>query len=298
MMSTFFRAISRRQLLLPMLAAVAAASMLTVPATAAPVIFDIDPSLSAISITGSTDLTPLGLGPAPLDAQGILIGAPGYAGVAGFSLGDVAPWDGRLNADVTAGSIEFTTQAGGGMVPFALPSGTWAPEIGGGPVGATLGTLTYDPAAYAHTLIGGVLVTALRSVAADITSPVLPLAGGSFPAAGASFDFQGAFSGTNLELTDTTGANLFADPTSAPLGPAIPPIPNFAAPAGSLSGTALGDTLIVPIGFGFPLDLGGGIIVDLIVSGALVATVVPEPTSLALAGMCLLGLAFRRRRRA
>jgi hypothetical protein len=263
----------------------------TAPVSAIPVFFEIDSSLSSISITGIADLTPLGLGPAPLDPQGTLVGAPGYAGVPGFSGGDVASYTGLLKADVTAGSIELLSLPPA-VQATAAPSGIWAPELGGGPPGATLATLTYDPAAYGHTLIGGVIVSAIRDVSFDITSGVLPLAGGSFPGAGASADWTSGL----LALTDTTGANAFAGPLEADLGPVVPPIPNFLAGAGSLSGTSPGDTLVVPIGFAFPLDFGGGVIVDLTLSGTLVAHVVPEPANVLLLATGLAALAWRVRR--
>lgn len=285
MMSTLFRA----KFLVPMLAAVAAAGMLTTPASAAPVVFEIDSSASFITILGTADLSSLSLPATPLEPQGSVI--PG-AFDPNFSLGETAAYGGRIAADVDPNSITFTSQ-NPGTQPFGLDSGIWAPEAGGGPPGATAGTLTFDPAPYAHQLIGGLLVTAIRDFRLDITSGAIPLAGGSFAGSGALLDIEGAV----LDLTDTTGANAVAGPSSDPLGPGVPAIPNFAAPAGSLSGTAIGDTLILPVGFGFTLPLGD-VPVDLVIGGVLVAHVIPEPTSMTLAGVCLMGLMFRRRRRA
>ena len=274
-----------------LLAALVATLLWTAPVSAIPLFFEIDSSLSSISITGIADLTSLGLGPVPLDPQGTLVPAPGYAGLPLTSDGDVAIYTGLLKADVTAGSIELLSLPAA-LQATAAPSGIWAPELGGGPPGATLATLTYDPAAYGHSLIGGVIVTAIRDVSFDITSGVLPLAGGSFPAAGASADWSSGL----LALTDTTGANAIADPAQVDLGPAVPPIPNFLAGPGSLSGTSLGDTLVVPIDFAFTLPVGT-VPVDLTISGTLVAHVVPEPTNVLLFATGLAGLAWRVRRR-
>jgi len=111
--------------------------------------------------------------------------------------------------------------------------------------------------------------------------------------AGAAADWTSGL----LALTDTTGSNALGGPDEDDLGPFVPPIPNFLiGGTGTLTGTSIGDTLVVPIGFAFTLPLGD-VPVGLTISGTLVAHVVPEPGSALLLAIGLAGLAWRSRRR-
>ena len=284
MMWTQFRATTLRRLLPSVLAAVAAASLAT-SASAAVVIFEIDPNASVIDLYGSADLTADGFGIVPFEAQGPL-GIP--SNVPGFSDGLSAQFEGWIKADVTGGSITFLPLLAADRAN-GLDSGSWAPELGGGPAGTTIGTVGSDPAVYGNALIGGLLVTALRDFSFNLGGTT-PLAGGTFPNLPVTLQADSI-----LELTDNTGVNAVTGPTSAPLP--LPPIPNFLAADGSLTGTAIGDTITIPIGleFSFPL---GTTPVTFGLTGVVVGTVIPEPTSFALAGLGMLGLVFRRRRRA
>jgi hypothetical protein len=219
----------------------------------------------------------------------IVPGPPPFGGP-----GDVAHYSGFLKVRHDPGvSIEFTDQC----TVDALDSGIWLPADGLGPLYPTLpdvgmfppfGLPPGAPAEYGHVLPGGGLgaaLTAIRGLAAAIVSGPLPAGGGVFPAAGAAFDPLAG--GIDFNSYGTIGAALGFG--SLPIG-AIPAVPNFLAGAG----TIVGPVLTIPIALVIPIPLDPPpdpvTTVTLTLSGVLVATLIPEPSTYVLAVMGLVGL--------
>jgi hypothetical protein len=124
----------------------------------APVQFTVDPSQSAVSLSG-------GILGNPLQEQG-----PGSL---------VTHFYGPILAEVGTSSIRFT----GGSTVAAQTNGVWQPGVQG-----AAGSAPADYAAKASSFIGSVK-GALRNVLLDVTSAALPLTNGQFDASGLLFAF-------------------------------------------------------------------------------------------------------------
>lgn len=260
-------------------------------ASAAVVSLTIDPQLSVLEMSGIADLSGVGLGFLPLDPQGNYVGFAPV--VPGYSDGNRSYYTGTVVADITNTSIQFV----GGSAMDANISGTWGPAIGGGPAGQTIATLSTDPADYGLSL-GGLVWAAVRNFVLDVNSGSLAIDGlGNYPATLTIPVDVGL-----LDTTDTLGG-AFVSPGQTDLGPGELGLVlnNDAMMAGDGTVTRSGPnvTVAIPVSIVQNVDISGTP-VDLIFAGRIVATgVVPEPSSLVLAGLGavgMIGLVARRRR--
>ncbi len=276
--------------------AVAMLAMVVATAQAVPTsTYALDPVASAIKIsivTFTTEFGPpltlphFGQAAAVGVVPGSIVPLPPPFG----SVGDVAHYSGNLKVRVTPGtSIEFTNQC----EIDALNSGIWLPADGLGPLYPPLPSGLFPPfgfppgalAEYGHVLPGGALgaaFTAIRGLEAVLTSGALPLVGPAFP------------SGQLMTVTaGTTDFNSFGV-VGAALGFGTLPITGLAGVNGAPAGSLVGPVLTIPISLviGIPLDPPPDPVttVTLIMSGTLVATLIPEPSTFVLLGVGLVGL--------
>lgn len=259
-------------------------------ASAAVVSLTIDPNQSVLEMGGIADLSGVGLGMLPLDPQGTYVGFAPV--VPGFSNGHQSFYTGTVVADITNTSIQFV----GGSAMDANISGTWGPASGGGPPGQTIETLSTDPADYGLSL-GGLVWAAVRGLVLDATSGALAIDGlGNYPSTMSLPVDVGL-----LDTTDTLGG-AFVSPGQTDLGPGELGLvfSNNAALAGDglVIRSGANVTVQIPVSIVQNVDISGTP-VDLLFSGRIVATgVVPEPSSLVLAGLGalgMIGLVARRR---
>lgn len=255
-------------------------------AQAVPVAFTIDPQQSTLDLSSNVP----SFGNLPSSPQGDILGGIGYPDHNGYSSGGVSFYTGTINADVVPGSsIQFT---GSSLIDANITDNGlgWAPDINNNPAGQTLTTLTFASADYGFTF-ATLVWAALSNFQLDITSGSLALTGNNFPGTQTLTAIGG-----DLAYTDTNNG-AFVDPGSASLiGLAL----NNNAAVGTLTQSGPNLTLTIPVNISQPVDIDGTG-VNLIVTGQLVATgVIPEPSTLLLAGMGAAGVglvAARRRRR-
>lgn len=273
----------RRHLGIVVCIATMTAALVAGPAWGA--VFQIDPQQSTLHMAAVVDV---GTGPTPTEPQAF-VGTfdptyPGSAYDAGFSLGDIARYAGTINATVTGSAIQFNS----GNID-AIPTGIYGPDsTGGSPIGS-VADLSVEEADYGFWL--AVVYSALRDFRLNINSGPLSLTGTDFDVNGVGLP---VLSG-ELSYTDTVGGAL-VEPGFSSLAGA--PLTNISSDPGTLVGSGIGSVLTIPVEIS-QVILIGDVPADLVVTGTLVAIQVPEPSTVALMGIGLVGLvvgAYRQRR--
>jgi hypothetical protein len=192
---------------------------------------------------------------------------------------DITSLGGTLLADVSGGTISLP---GGSAVTFANQPIDQEPDIGGGPSSGVPG-----PPAPAQYGLNVILIdsgpVALRGLLADLTSPGGPigLLAGTFNAGQVTLGTTAGSADYNLVGAATAFGNSSLAGQSGPNDPGLGTV------------TTLGGitTITIPISVDVPLVVSG-IPLDAIFTGQIVASLpVPEPSTLILAGLSLLGLA-------
>lgn len=248
--------------------------------------FVIDPTRSSLSFSADVDLDPNDPSSPIFSTQSQLNFIPSLPHVTD---GTVTSYTGNLLAIVNNTSVTYV----GGSMADASISGVWCPVEGGGPIvpgtDPTLGGTNLEHADYAFTL-DAIVWSALRNFQVDALSGPLPRTGGTYNSAGVVLPvLSGSLSNTSIlgDIGDVLGS---LDLTGAPLG-----APSFggsnAGGVGTITPFGLsGMEITVPVDITQPLPLGSAL-AFLRVTGTLTAIDVPEPGSIALAGIGLLGLA-------
>lgn len=167
-----------------------ALALLALSAQVSAATFQVDPTRSSISISGT-------LGGFAIQAQ-----EPGSL---------QTRYGGTVNATVQNGTITFT----GGSLVDAQTNGFWQPKPDG-----TTGREWADYGAQVNTGIGGTARGALRNIIMDVTSAAIPITNGSFDARGlvfsfptnstASLDFNAGFFGSGSEALGGSSTNRTA----------------------------------------------------------------------------------------
>jgi len=243
------------------LASVFLTTILAQYASAVPIVFTIDPSLSSITLTGTFS----GI---PLMEQGMGSTVTSYSGTITVDLDDpLAP-----------GTIEPLSSSA-----VAAVSGMWLPESGGGPSAGDPGTA--EDANYGLFLDAGALgvaFAAARDIVFDISGPVEAVAAGSFASSQTFTTSSGIF--------DVNAPAVFGGPSSDDLT-GDSRLNGAAASSYSVSGTTA--TLTIPVDME---DMGD---LSVFFDGVIVATAtVPEPSGMMLGLTLAVGaLTFSRRRR-
>jgi hypothetical protein len=142
-----------------------------------------------------------------------------------------------------------------------------------------------------RTPLGSVGYAALKDVTFDFGNESLPLSGGT-AFSGGSFSLASAK--INLDgLVSPFYGQLFPDTRDTVIGPWT----GISALSGSISGEPIPKTLTLSIDFPFQFQLGDAVL-DASVTGQIVAyNIIPEPSSIAMAGLAVLGLCWAGRRR-
>jgi hypothetical protein len=192
---------------------------------------------------------------------------------------DIAPASGIIYADINMGA--GTIQMLGTSAVHLDPTGNYLPNptLPGPPMGPpTYGGVNPFPAAYGLTIPGLAAMFNFWQLSSTfvITAPVGPLAG---------FDLTGQV----MNTYDGFGASWDAL-QGGDEGDIIGDVPIVLGSNGPAVGSVVGGLLTIPVNSSFTTELGGGIFLTVVNTGTLVATLVPEPSSMMLLGFGVVGL--------
>jgi hypothetical protein len=204
-------------------------------ALAAPVVFNLDPARSSITLSGS-----------------VLNNAFKEQGPGSLT----TSFSGTIAADVTGSTIQFI----GGSAIDAQTNGNWQPQTNGaaGSAPADYGATAANPVATA--------LAAGRNLLVDVFSGPLPITSGTFDSSKLVFGFP--TNATSIIDYRVTGLLLNTSGSTALVGLSTNRITTVA----TLTTAAAGETLTLPVDADFVVNLAANITIQLNLKGQLVAT--------------------------
>jgi hypothetical protein len=230
-------------------------------------VFNIDPNLSSLTFSLKT-------------TTNVTFTAPQFAGA------DMASISGTMLVDVVPGtSVKFLSTAD---QQFALQPVPVAPGPGGvfpGSAPGQYGLLALIPGVVGGPGPGGTGLIADRNLVADSTSGIIPLVAGSYDSTQVTQNLTSGIAEFNLLV--------LGNPVVSILSLSSSPAANLLS-GGTLVETPFLDTLTLPFLTNAQIS-GNGVVVIAQFSGELVATAkVPEPSTIVLGCLALIGLAAWR----
>jgi hypothetical protein len=258
--------------------AIAALFLTATSVQAAVVNLTVVPGLSSLKIGGNIDASSVG-GPGfknlPISAQG-----PG---------GDITSYSGSISIDLQPGTIQLLT----GSSIVAANSGVWSPagtNGGGDPVAGT-----FAPANYGVQVAAIGALSTYYNLVMDFGAPIVGIASTPTPLVGNNFNLLGQAMSYDTGRTAITSGLGNGDSNYAGF-------PTIFGTNGVDTGTWDGTTLTIPVHstVTYTIDEDLGIIGTVTMTGTLVATTIPEPSTMIMAGLGVVGLVaagYRARKR-
>jgi hypothetical protein len=268
-------------------AAVAAFGLVASSAQAAVVNLVIDPSASSLALSGEIDAPSIGQAHKAFLPQGVGALTTTYSG--------------SINIDLQPGTIQMLP----GSSIVAADSGIWAPAPGpGGPNDDPVGSFGGAGSTSANY---GVMIPSFgvqqnyMGLVFDFGVPAQPAIPTGIPSAPVALSGGGTFNLTGQGMAFTAGRQLFVSPLGNDNSSAAG-FPTLFGTNGSGVGSWDGTTLVIPVFSTLTYQINASPAINTTVqfSGFITARVVPEPSTILMAGMGVVGLVtvgYRARKR-